>query len=34
MQKEIEETEIEGTSGGGAAKVIINGKHLGKKNNN
>ena len=31
MQKKIEETEIEGLSGGGAFKVIINGKHVLKK---
>ena len=31
MQKKIEETEIEGLSGGGAVKVIINGKHVLKK---
>ena len=29
--KKIEETEIEGLSGGGAVKVIINGKHVLKK---
>lgn len=27
MQKKIEETEIEGTSGGGAVKIVMNGKH-------
>ena len=27
MQKKIEETEIEGSSGGGAVKIIMNGKH-------
>ena len=31
MQKKIEETEIEGVSGGGAVKVLINGKHVLKK---
>ena len=31
MQKKIEETEIEGASGGGAVKVIVNGKHVLKK---
>ena len=31
MQKKIEETEIEGVSGGGAVRVIINGKHTVKK---
>ena len=31
MQKKIEETEIEGLSGGGAVKVIFNGKHVLKK---
>ena len=31
MQKKIEETEIEGASGGGAVKVIVNGKHVVKK---
>ena len=30
MQK-IEETEIEGVSGGGAVKVVVNGKHVVKK---
>tara|TARA_B100000989_G_scaffold276585_1_gene236932 strand:+ start:613 stop:936 length:324 start_codon:yes stop_codon:yes gene_type:complete len=30
-QKKIEETEIEGSSGGGAVKVIVNGKHILKK---
>ena len=27
MQKKIEETEIEGSSGGGVVKIVINGKH-------
>ena len=27
MQKKIEETEIEGSSGGGAVKILMNGKH-------
>ena len=27
MQKKIEETEIEGNSGGGAVKIVMNGKH-------
>lgn len=27
MQKKIEETEIEGSSGGGAVKIVMNGKH-------
>ncbi len=27
MQKKIEETEIEGSSGGGAIKIVMNGKH-------
>ena len=27
MQKKIEETEIEGSSGGGAGKIVMNGKH-------
>ena len=31
MQKQIEETEIEGVSGGGVVKVIVNGKHVLKK---
>tara|TARA_E500000331_G_scaffold353612_1_gene404654 strand:+ start:694 stop:1017 length:324 start_codon:yes stop_codon:yes gene_type:complete len=31
IQKKIEETEIEGTSGGGAVKVLMNGKHELKK---
>ena len=31
VQKKIEETEIEGSSGGGAVKVIMNGKHEMKK---
>ena len=31
MQKKIEETEIEGVSGGGAVKVVVNGKHVVKK---
>ena len=30
-QKKIEETEIEGNSGGGAVKVIVDGKHNLKK---
>ena len=30
-QKKIEESEVEGASGGGAVKVIINGKYLVKK---
>ena len=33
MQKKIEQTEVEGTSGGGAVKVVINGKHEVKKIN-
>ena len=33
MQKKIEETEIEGSSGGGAIKVLMNGKHELKKIN-
>jgi len=33
MQKKIEETEIEGSSGGGAIKVLMNGKHQLKKIN-
>ena len=33
MQKKIEQTEIEGTSGGGAVKVLVNGKHEVKKIN-
>ncbi len=33
MQKKIEQTEVEGTSGGGAVKVLINGKHEVKKIN-
>ncbi len=31
MQKKIEEMEIEGSSGGGAVKIIMNGKHEVKK---
>ena len=31
MQKKIEETEIEGSSGGGAIKIVMNGKHEIKK---
>ena len=31
MQKKIEDTEVEGTSGGGAVKIIMNGKHEVKK---
>ena len=27
MSKKIEETEIEGSSGGGAVKIVMNGKH-------
>ncbi len=27
LQKKIEETEIEGSSGGGAVKIVMNGKH-------
>ena len=27
MQKKIEETEIQGSSGGGAVKIVMNGKH-------
>ena len=27
MQKKIEETEIEGSSGGGAVKIVMNGEH-------
>ena len=30
MQKKIEETEIEGSSGGGAVKIVMNGKHVVK----
>ncbi len=33
MQKKIEQTEVEGASGGGAVKVLINGKHEVKKIN-
>ena len=31
VQKKVEETEVEGSSGGGAVKIIINGKHIVKK---
>ncbi len=31
VQKKIEEMEVEGSSGGGAIKVIMNGKHELKK---
>ncbi len=31
VQKKIEETEIEGVSGGGVVKVLSNGKHIVKK---
>ena len=31
VQKKIEETEIEGISGGGVVKVLLNGKHIVKK---
>ena len=31
VQKKIEEAEVEGTSGGGAVKVLVNGKHNVKK---
>ena len=27
MQKKIEDTEIEGSSGGGVVKIVMNGKH-------
>ncbi|MEE2695144.1 MAG: YbaB/EbfC family nucleoid-associated protein [Pseudomonadota bacterium] len=33
MQKKIEDTEIEGSSGGGVVKVLMNGKHELKKIN-
>ncbi len=33
VQKKIEEMEIEGSSGGGAVKVLMNGKHELKKIN-
>ena len=33
MQKKVEETEIEGSSGGGAVKVLVNGKYNLKKIN-
>ena len=33
IQKKIENMEVEGTSGGGAVKVIMNGKHELKKIN-
>ncbi len=33
MQKKIEQTEIEGSSGGGAVRILINGKHQVKKVN-
>ena len=29
--QKVEETEVEGSSGGGAVKIIINGKHIVKK---
>ena len=31
LQKKIEDTEIEGASGGGAVKIVMNGKHEVKK---
>jgi len=31
VQKKIEEAEVEGSSGGGAVKVLVNGKHNVKK---
>ena len=31
VQKKVEETEVEGSSGGGAVKITINGKHSVKK---
>ena len=31
VQKKVEETEVEGSSGGGAVKIVINGKHIVKK---
>ena len=31
VQKKVEETEVEGSSGGGAVKITINGKHIVKK---
>ena len=31
IQKKIENMEVEGTSGGGAVKVVMNGKHELKK---
>lgn len=31
VQKKVEDTEVEGSSGGGAVKIIINGKHIVKK---
>ena len=31
VQKKVEETEVEGSSGGGAVKITINGKHIAKK---
>ena len=31
VQKKIEEMEVEGSSGGGAVKVIMNGRHELKK---
>ena len=31
VQKKVEETEVEGSSGGGAVKITINGKHDVKK---
>ena len=33
VQKKIEQSEVEGTSGGGAVKVIMDGKHNLKKIN-
>ena len=33
IQKKIENMEVEGTSGGGAVKVVMNGKHELKKIN-
>ena len=31
LQKKVEQTEVEGTSGGGMVKITINGKHIATK---
>ena len=31
LQKKVEQTEVEGTAGGGMVKITINGKHIATK---